>query len=202
MGDSWEDSAAPPPGKPTSLLQKGQGKSGLNPNANTFSFSPGAASFVPSGPSQAPKPPPGFSMPTYPPPPGGSVTSDSTPAAQSAAESNYRSETTAQAASAGPTTSIEASSPARPSEAAVDATPSSTSGKHTQMTFHHLLLIRISGKSSSAVSQQVVLGSTEDLALKEKFQIPCSVFKNLKLKCSQSASVVRALAAGWLSCCH
>ncbi len=130
MGDSWEDSAAPPPVKPASLLQRGQGKSGLNPNANSFSFSPGAASFVPSGAPEAPKPPPGFSMPTYPPPPGGSATSSSATPAQAAAEPQHSSDTTKQMAAAVQSTSAEAASQSRPSEAAAEATTSGNPGKN------------------------------------------------------------------------
>lgn len=135
MGDSWEDTAAPPPVKPASLLQRGQAKTGLNPNANSFSFSPGASSFVPSGASQAPKPPPGFSMPTYPPPPGGSGTSGSAAVPQSSAQPNHSNNAAGHAASAVQSTSAETSSPARPSEAAAELITSSTAGKHPNYSF-------------------------------------------------------------------
>ena len=77
MGDSWEDIATPLPNKE----EKSTKGSGLNPNAPSFSFSPGATSFVPSKVAQ---PPAGFTMPTYPPPSGGKVLDSPPPAASQA----------------------------------------------------------------------------------------------------------------------
>ena len=120
MGDSWEDSAPPPPPKPATLLQRGQPKStGLNPNASSFSFSPGATSFVPGGQTQPQAPPPGFSMPTYPPPAGGSVISTPAPT-QSRDAPDQTSSSTSPAAPAAPRQSSSAeattSNPAKPIE--------------------------------------------------------------------------------------
>lgn len=118
MGDSWEDSPAPPPVKPATLLQRGQPKgTGLNPNASSFSFSPGAASFVPGGASQPAKPPPGFTMPTYPPPPGGSAVSSSGPGDRSLVDPEGADSSAPEpAAAANHTNSNEVStSSARPS---------------------------------------------------------------------------------------
>ena len=137
MGDSWEDSPPPPPPKPATLLQRGQPKTGgLNPNASSFSFSPGASSFVPGGHAQPQAPPPGFSMPTYPPPAGGSVISTPPPTPSRDAP-GQTSGSTSPAGPAAPRQSSSAeattSSPAKPIETPERVGNGSASGKTFRM---------------------------------------------------------------------
>ena len=105
MGDSWEDqednmSLARPAEHSRAQPRAG----GLNPNASSFSFNPGAATFAPTGFAQPQAAPPGFVMPSYPPPSGGSVLPP-TSAASSSASSPAPSELARGAAEvAGPST--------------------------------------------------------------------------------------------------
>ena len=137
MGDSWEDSPPPPPPKPATLLQRGQPKTGgLNPNASSFSFSPGASSFVPGGHAQPQAPPPGFSMPTYPPPAGGSVIS-TPPPTPSRDVPGQTSSSTSPADPAAPRQSSSAeattSSPAKPIETPEGLDNGPASGKNSRL---------------------------------------------------------------------
>ncbi len=137
MGDSWEDAPPAPPPKPATLLQRGQARgSGLNPNASSFSFSPGASSFVPAGQAQPQAPPPGFSMPTYPPPAGGSVISSPPPPPSRDASSQSVSSTPAPAPAAPRQSSpaeTSTSSPARPDDTTERAGNGPSSGEYTKI---------------------------------------------------------------------
>lgn len=172
MGDSWEDSLAPPPVKPASLQQRGQAKSsGLNPNASTFSFSPSANSFTPGGTKEPSKPPPGFTMPTYPPPPGGTTTASPSPSTNASA-TEREDAADPQSSASTRSTPAEASKPSE-REATENGQPSGEPPRSSEKLHSHC---------RSAAPLQIMTRFPEQLqqALKQKHMFDCAWPCNLQ----------------------